>query len=90
MRPRSRSGLRIASKTWPLDIQQFVCPVAALTKVTKAVTQSQEASLLASELVWRPKEVTEVEEDVEESVAALVEKLEELEDTLRVWTTLDQ
>jgi transcriptional/translational regulatory protein YebC/TACO1 len=52
--------------------------------------QNQEASLITSELVWRPKEPTEADEETENNVAELVEKLEELDETLRVWTTLDE
>ncbi|KAI0029830.1 transcriptional regulator TACO1-like protein [Vararia minispora EC-137] len=71
-------------------VLEFICPPASLSRVTKAATHSEEATLLTSELVWRPKEPVEVDEEIESSVAELVEKLDDLDDTLRVWTSLDR
>ena len=45
--------------------------------------------LLTSELVYTPTELVPAEEQVEAEVANLVQALEEHEDTLRVYTTLD-
>ena len=45
--------------------------------------------LLASELVYTPAETVIANEQMEDKVANLVETLEEHEDTLRVYTTLD-
>ena len=45
--------------------------------------------LLASELVYTPTELVPAEELMEAGVAKLVQALEEHEDTLRVYTTLD-
>jgi len=45
--------------------------------------------LLASELVYTPAESVTAGDQMEDKVANLVETLEEHEDTLRVYTTLD-
>jgi len=45
--------------------------------------------LLASELVYIPTESVTTDEQMEGKVADLVETLEEHEDTLRVYTSLD-
>ena len=45
--------------------------------------------LLTSELVYVPAKTVTPEEYMESKVAGLVETLEEHEDTLRVYTTLD-
>jgi transcriptional/translational regulatory protein YebC/TACO1 len=60
-------------------------------KLTIALTSRPELvrELLASELVYVPAKATSSEEQIECKVANLVETLEEHEDTLRVYTTLD-
>ncbi|KAI0078990.1 YebC-like protein [Panus rudis PR-1116 ss-1] len=70
---------------------EFKCPPASLAKLTAAVTAPGMAKeLLKSELVYQPIEQAEVpDEETQRKVAELVEELEENEDTLRVWTTLD-
>jgi translational activator of cytochrome c oxidase 1 len=59
--------------------------------VTAAVTAPGHAKeLLSSELVYTPVDSVDTpEDDSTNKVSDLVDSLEELEDTLRVWTTLD-
>lgn len=45
--------------------------------------------LLTSELVYAPTEAMAADEQMESKIANLVESLEEHEDTLRIYTTLD-
>ena len=46
--------------------------------------------LVNSELIYAPSDPGEApDEDTEKQIATLIEALEENEDTLRVWTTLD-
>jgi transcriptional/translational regulatory protein YebC/TACO1 len=47
------------------------------------------AEVVASELIWSPLERADADDGLREKVGALVEELEEYEDCLRVWTTLD-
>jgi translational activator of cytochrome c oxidase 1 len=47
------------------------------------------SEVLASELIWSPLEKAEGDDELREKIATLVEDLEENEDCLRVWTTLD-
>lgn len=59
--------------------------------MTSALTSQPELirELLASELVYIPTETITADERMESEVANLIETLEEHEDTLRVYTTLD-
>jgi translational activator of cytochrome c oxidase 1 len=59
--------------------------------LTSALTSEPELirELLASELIYAPTETMTADEQMEDKVANLVETLEEHEDTLRVYTTLD-
>ncbi|KII85141.1 hypothetical protein PLICRDRAFT_166690 [Plicaturopsis crispa FD-325 SS-3] len=70
---------------------EFTCPTENLAKLTAAVTRSGlSRDLLSSELVYAPVDKPEsADEDLETKVAELVGALEDNEDTLRVWTTLD-
>lgn len=46
--------------------------------------------LLSSELIYTPLEAVQVkDEELKEKIKDLVEAIEEDEDTLRVWTTMD-
>ena len=45
--------------------------------------------LLSSELIYAPTMAGEADEELEGQIGELVAALEENEDTLRVWTTLD-
>jgi len=70
---------------------KFTCQPENLGKLTSALTSQPEfvTELLASELVYVPTEANSFDEQMECKVASLVETLEEHEDTLRVYTTLD-
>ena len=59
-------------------------------KLTSALTSTPEVGeLLASELVYVPIEAGAADEQMGGQIANLVEMLEEHEDTLRVYTTID-
>lgn len=70
---------------------QFKCEPASLSKLTAAVTApGMVKDLLGSELAYIPTEKLEFQdEELQTKTSDLVDSLEELEDTLRVWTTLD-
>lgn len=70
---------------------QFICPTQSLTKLTEAVMSSGHVrELLTSELIYAPTEASEsTDEELESRVGEMVYELEENEDILRVWTTLD-
>jgi len=70
---------------------QFICPPPALAKLTAALTApGMSRELLTSELIYAPSDKSEVSDEVlENRVGELVSELEENEDTMRVWTTLD-
>jgi len=69
----------------------FTCPPNSLATLTSAVAASGlSREVLASELVYTPSSESALpDETIETQIADLVEDLEEQEDTLRVWTTLD-
>ena len=70
---------------------KFTCPPNSLATLTSAVAASGlSREVLASELVYTPSGESPLpDETIEVQIADLVEDLEEQEDTLRVWTTLD-
>ena len=69
---------------------QFTCPPNALGQLTAAVAAPGSSSeLLASELVYTALQRTPPDPDLHSKISDLVDALEENEDTLRVWTTLD-
>ncbi|KAJ3479691.1 hypothetical protein NLI96_g8884 [Meripilus lineatus] len=70
---------------------EFICPPSTLSKVTEAVTSRGLADeLIGSELVYQPVDAAEPpDEQLESKISNIVDALEENEDTLRVWTTLD-
>jgi len=70
---------------------KFTCPPNSLAALTSAVAASGlSREVLASELVYAPSvESALLDETMDAQIADLVEDLEEQEDTLRVWTTLD-
>lgn len=70
---------------------EFMCPPTSLAKVTSAVTKGGLCKeLVSSELIYVPNDPSEPPEgELEEKISSLVEGLEDHEDTLRVWTTLD-
>ncbi|KDQ59465.1 hypothetical protein JAAARDRAFT_127346 [Jaapia argillacea MUCL 33604] len=70
---------------------ELTCAPTELGKLTAAVLASSMArELLSSELIYAPVEkAAEPDEDIESKITDLVESLEESEDCLRVWTTLD-
>lgn len=74
-----------------LSMLQFICPPSTLSKVTEAVTSRGLADeLIGSELVYQPVDAAEPpDEQLESKISNIVDALEENEDTLRVWTTLD-
>jgi translational activator of cytochrome c oxidase 1 len=70
---------------------KFTCPPNTLGRLTSAVVAPElSAELLSSELIWTPlQQSSPVDEIVEAKIIDLVDDLEQHEDTLRVWTTLD-
>lgn len=71
---------------------QFPCPPAALAKLTAAATAPGMCrELVSSELAYIPVERTEIPEyaETEKQLENLVVKLENDEDVLSVWTTID-
>ncbi|KAI0340646.1 YebC-like protein [Trametopsis cervina] len=70
---------------------EFKCDPPLLSHVTTAVTASGLCKdLLSSEIVYSPiDKVDDPEDETTNKIGDLVDSLEELEDTLRVWTTLD-
>lgn len=62
-----------------------------MSKVTAAVTAPGLAKeLLSSELVYTPIDKVDAQDDeLTNKISTLVDSLEELEDTLSVWTTID-
>ncbi|EPQ58454.1 YebC-like protein [Gloeophyllum trabeum ATCC 11539] len=70
---------------------EFTCPPNVLSKVASAATApGKYRELLESELVYVPTEPgEEADESLTNSISELVEALEDNEDTIRVWTTLD-
>ncbi|KAF9792352.1 YebC-like protein [Thelephora terrestris] len=69
---------------------KFTCQPENLGKLTSALTSTPEVGeLLAGELVYVPIEAGAADEQMEGQIANLVEMLEEHEDTLRVYTTID-
>lgn len=70
--------------------RQIMCAPNALGKITDAVAKSGlSQGLLSSELIYAPGEEAVMDEELSNRVKDLVSDLEENEDTLRVWTTLD-
>ncbi|KAI0085465.1 YebC-like protein [Irpex rosettiformis] len=70
---------------------EFKCDPATLSKVTTAVTAPGLAKeLLGSEVIYAPVDKADIQdEELTNKVSTLVDSLEELEDTMNVWTTLD-
>ncbi|KAI0687187.1 YebC-like protein [Cytidiella melzeri] len=70
---------------------EFKCDPSALSQVTAAVTASGVVDeLLSSEVVYAPIDRVQPQDaNLTARISDLVDSLEELEDTLRVWTTLD-
>ncbi|KAH9853988.1 YebC-like protein [Lenzites betulinus] len=70
---------------------EFKCPHTSLHKLTSALTApGVSRELLSSELVYAPLEpLEELDDEVAQSLDKLVEGIEDLDDTLRVWTTAD-
>ncbi|GJE97094.1 YebC/PmpR family DNA-binding transcriptional regulator [Phanerochaete sordida] len=69
----------------------FICPPTSLAKLTSAVTAPGLCKeLLASELVYSPVDPTDPpDEATVTKIENLVEALEENDDVVRVWTSLD-
>lgn len=58
--------------------------------MTKAINGAKTgAELVSSEWIYRAKDAPEVDEELEEKIMELKEELEDNEDCVRVWTTLD-
>ena len=70
---------------------QFTCPPEALEAVTGAVTKTQAYDeMVSSEWIHRARDnESDVDEEQGERVAKLVGELEDNEDCVRVWTTID-
>jgi transcriptional/translational regulatory protein YebC/TACO1 len=65
--------------------------VSSLTSLTTLVSNSAvKVDVLGSELVWEPAEkADDISDDIRERVGALVADLEDNEDCLRVFTSID-
>lgn len=70
---------------------EFTCPPGLLSPLTAALASPGLCKeLLGSELIYAPVDPAgPPDEDTVAKISHLVEDLEDLEDTLRVWTTLD-
>jgi len=71
---------------------EFICATHNLAEATKDITETDFfRELLSSELVYLPlaAQVPDAGEELTAKIANLVESLEENEDVLRVYTTLD-
>ncbi|KAJ3506138.1 hypothetical protein NMY22_g17351 [Coprinellus aureogranulatus] len=72
---------------------KFTSPPESVKQVSDAVMALSESipslRLQKSELIYSPTEVSEPNEEVESQVGDVVADLEEDEDTLRIWTSLD-
>ncbi|KAI8998862.1 YebC-like protein [Trametes punicea] len=70
---------------------EFKCPHASLHKLTSALSEPGVCrELLNSELVYAPLEpIGGLDEEAAQDLDKLVEAIEDLDDTLRVWTTAD-
>ena len=68
-----------------------MCPPAGLSKLTDALAASGLCrELVSSELAYVPNERTEMpDEEMGSALEKLVDDLEENDDVLRVWTSLD-
>lgn len=67
---------------------QFTCDPVALGKLTAAVTVPGKSYLLASELVYSPTERIEPPDEIAGSVEALLNILEQHDDSIRVWSNM--
>jgi translational activator of cytochrome c oxidase 1 len=71
---------------------QFSClPQQTASLISLIRGSAIQSEVLASELIWAPLEppAEEPSEELREQIAELVQDLEENEDCLRVWTSLD-
>jgi transcriptional/translational regulatory protein YebC/TACO1 len=91
--------VRVLRKRWlglfkPTDIMyQFTSCPEGVKQVSDAVMSMTDCiptlRLQKSELIYSPVEPAELNEEVESQVGDVVADLEEDEDTLRIWTSLD-
>ncbi|KZP20880.1 YebC-like protein [Athelia psychrophila] len=73
----------------PAEVE-FTCPPNMLAALASAVGVPASRGVLSSELIYTPLQESEPpDEELAASIGELVGELEEDEDTLRVWTTLD-
>lgn len=69
---------------------KFTCPPNMLASLVAAVDTPASRGVLTSELIYAPLQPSEPpDEELADQIGELVSELEEDEDTLRVWTTLD-
>ena len=58
--------------------------------MSKVISEaSSGAEIISSEWIYRSKDTPEVDEELEGKIVELREDLEENEDCVRVWTTID-
>lgn len=58
--------------------------------MSKVISEaSSGAEIISSEWIYRAKDTPEVDEELEGKIVELREDLEENEDCVRVWTTID-
>ncbi|KAF7965402.1 hypothetical protein HWV62_43708 [Athelia sp. TMB] len=69
---------------------EFTCPPTNLATLAAAIDAPVSRGVLSSELIYTPLQASEPpDEELAQKIGDLVGELEEDEDTLRVWTTLD-
>lgn len=77
--------------TIPFSYFQFYCPPQLLASFEEALSNfGSGIEVESAEIAYIPSDRTQsVDLEVEQQMKELVQDLEELDDTLRVWTTLD-
>ncbi|KAH7916026.1 transcriptional regulator TACO1-like protein [Hygrophoropsis aurantiaca] len=68
----------------------LVCRPEALAKVTAEIDRFPSCEVLVNEIAYAPLEQGETADDVKARVSDLVEALEEDDDVIRIWTTLEE
>ncbi|KAH7930844.1 YebC-like protein, partial [Leucogyrophana mollusca] len=69
---------------------QLVCRPEVLAKVTTKLDDFVSCEVLVNEIAYAPLETGEATDDVKATVDNLVEALEEDDDVIRIWTTLEE
>jgi len=72
------------------DIVELICSPAELERMTSKVSETPNLEIFSNEWIYQARDATE-EPDVavDETVSRLVGELEDNEDCIRIWTTID-